>query len=99
MMLATHALPTRDRGGLDGCIGFRVEGPWGRAGIVEEIRAGAGGAEPDRLVVRTNPYSGEWIAVSVGDVAEIDPVRGLVRLRRFEADRTPMLELRGLITP
>jgi hypothetical protein len=99
MMLTTHTLPPRDRGRLDRCIGFRVEGPWGRAGIIEEVRPGAGGSEPDRLVVRTDPYSGEWIAVSVGDVAEIDPVRRVVRLLRFEVDRTPMLELRGLIRP
>ncbi len=65
---------------LRNCQGFRVDGPTGKVGVVEDVLFGSDPAEPAALVVRAGLFGTRVEVVSVEDVADLDPQRTRMRL-------------------
>ena len=74
--------PTHDRRGLRRCVGYRADGPQGRVGTVEDVRIGSPHGEPEYILIRTGPVSGEQLLVPLRDVIGVDPDARRVHLRR-----------------
>lgn len=76
------------RGGLDPgswlrhCHGFRVDGPSGRLGIVEDVLYGDDAARPAALAVLAGVLGRRVEIVPVEDVAAVDPRRRRIALRQ-----------------
>ncbi len=67
--------PEQRRYWLRNCQGFRVDGPGGKVGVVEDVLFGSDAAEPAALVVRAGMLGTRVEVVSIEDVADVDPQR------------------------
>jgi hypothetical protein len=62
-------------------VGFRVDGPEGRIGVLTAIEAGDRGDASDHIEVRTGLFIMRTARIPVADVLGVDPARHLVRVR------------------
>ena len=65
---------------LRNCQGFRVDGPFGKVGVVEDVLFGPDPAEPAALLVRAGLFGLRLEVVSTEDVESLDPQRTRIRL-------------------
>ena len=72
--------PDQRRYWLRNCQGFRVDGPAGKVGVVEDVLFGPDPAEPAALLVRAGLFGLRMEVVAVERIASLDPQQTLVRL-------------------
>jgi len=71
------------------CQGFRVSGPNGFAGVVEEVRLGPDGERAEELLVWSGRLRLRSLLVRADDVAVIVPRETRLRLRHAPAAVSP----------
>ena len=76
---------------LGRCVGYRVDSPGGRVGLVESLRFDSRADRPDFLVVRTRSVRPRFLAVPVDDVEEIVPAERRLTLRTAAKPSPPDL--------
>jgi hypothetical protein len=62
-------------------VGFRVDGPEGRIGVLTAVKPGDHGVETDHIEVSTGLFIVKPARIPVADVVGVDPVRRRVRVR------------------
>ncbi len=68
-------IPQHQRYWLRNCHGFRVDGPSGHVGVVEDVLYGQNPAEPEALLLRAGFLHLRLEVVHIGTVRAIDPRR------------------------
>lgn len=78
-----YARSTRDSDyWLSQAVGFVVESPEGRVGVVEELRFLSRTDRPDALVVRGGRLGGRRVVVDVADIVDLRPREKRIRVGR-----------------
>jgi hypothetical protein len=86
MDVVSAASDARTRASLGAALGFRVDGPDGRIGVLRDLAPAEASATCQRLIVRTGLFLVTAVSVPVTDVVSVDAAR-----RRILVRSTPQL--------